>query len=273
VLCIGGRASGSDLAREISFFAKEVWLSDTTCSQVNTTQSDGCCSVTWVPKTIGVNEDGTVQFDSTSDVTTTKVKPDVIIFCSGYDYSFPFINERSNLVLRAERGERRVTPLYKQLWHAQYPNIAFIGLPHSVVPFPLMELQAEAVWEQLQLCTLPDESKRMDEAQKDSIRGGAKATGRIQDTHYLGDDQWEYCKEMAQLAGLYDNNETSEQVDAYISMNKAIYDCAGEARKDVLPGGADTYRSLIFRRDPTQKTFVVLDPSKEGVPASSTVSQ
>ena len=31
VLCVGGRASGSDLAREISAFAKKVYLSDTSC--------------------------------------------------------------------------------------------------------------------------------------------------------------------------------------------------------------------------------------------------
>ena len=37
-----------------------------------------------------------------------------------------------------------VKPLYEQLWHAQYPSLTFIGLQHSVVPFPFFELQAEA---------------------------------------------------------------------------------------------------------------------------------
>jgi hypothetical protein len=74
------------------------------------------------------------------------VKPnvDTIVFCSGYDYSFPFINDVPNLELNAIPGEHRVMLLYEQLWHARYPNLAFIGLPHSVVPFPFFELQAEA---------------------------------------------------------------------------------------------------------------------------------
>lgn len=75
VLCIGGRASGSDLAREISFHAERVYLSDTTCHDVQTLDR-----VTWVPKTIEVLKDGTVQFDEDCKV---KPKVDTIIFCSG----------------------------------------------------------------------------------------------------------------------------------------------------------------------------------------------
>jgi hypothetical protein len=126
VLCIGGRASGSDLAREISFHAKEVWLSDTACPKATPVISDDddgtgdCCPVIWVPKTVAVNSDGTIRFDTAEQEeekgsSPFNVKPDVIIFCSGYDYSFPFINDRSNLNLRVVPGERRVSPLYKQL--------------------------------------------------------------------------------------------------------------------------------------------------------------
>ncbi|KAL3936183.1 MAG: hypothetical protein SGARI_002670, partial [Bacillariaceae sp.] len=237
VLCIGGRASGSDLAREISFHAKHVYLSDTTCSEATEVVSDGsnndCNPVTWVPKTTAVNRDGSVEFANDCPLHPT---PDCIIFCSGYDYSFPFINEKSNLDLQNVPGERRVTPLYKQLWHAQYPNLAFVGLPHSVVPFPMMEFQSEAAWAQWQDCTkLPSEGERMEEAQKDAESGGAGKQGRVQDTHFLGDQQWNYCRDMARFAGLYDNKETAETIEAYIAMNKALYDYAGKARKTLLP--------------------------------------
>ena len=122
VLCVGGRASGADLAREISFYAHRVYLSDTTCTEPVTvvqegTDKNGSLSspnhVTWVPKTVAIRPDGSVQFDKNCDICPNDV--DTIIFCSGYDYSFPFINERSNLNLKAVPGERRVSPLYLQL--------------------------------------------------------------------------------------------------------------------------------------------------------------
>lgn len=105
--------------------------------------------------------------------------------------------------------------MYKQLWHARYPNLAFIGLPHSVVPFPLFELQAEAVWKQWTSSTLPDLEDRLQDAEKDANLGGAKVAGRIEDTHYLGSAQWDYCRMMAKLAGL-----DGDKVEAYISTNK-----------------------------------------------------
>jgi hypothetical protein len=126
-LCIGGRASGSDLAREISFYAKQVLVSDTTCTEPqhvvedkhndNEThphhppRSHGMV-VTVVPQTMAVRVDGSIQF--ANDCPLHPI-PDTIIFCTGYDYSFPFINDRSNIKLNAIPGERRVSPLYKQL--------------------------------------------------------------------------------------------------------------------------------------------------------------
>ncbi|KAG7361049.1 dimethylaniline monooxygenase [Nitzschia inconspicua] len=258
VLCIGGRASGSDLARELSFHAKEVFLSDTTCSEVTkVVDSDNDTQVTWVPKTVAVRKDGSVQFDNECPLHPI---PDTIIFCSGYDYSFPFLNEKSNIELQVVPGERRVSPLYKQLWHAKFPNLALVGLPHSVVPFPLMEFQSEAVWAQWQKCTLPNVEERLREARADANSGGAANKGRVVDTHFLGDAQWDYCREMARFAGLYDSKKTAESTEAYIRMNRALYDYAGQARKSVLPGGPDTYRSLIFTRDQSQTKFDVVDP-------------
>jgi hypothetical protein len=159
-------------------------------------------------------------------------------------------------------------------WHAQVPNLAFVGLPHSVVPFPLMELQAEAVWTQWQNCTLlPDAKERLRDAIDNANSSGTVELGirrRVVDTHYLGDAQWDYCREMVQLAGL-DHNTTTTCVEpaaevsteAYIRMNKALYDYVGRYRKSLLPGGPDLYRSLIFTRYPTQDKFEVMmmDPS------------
>ena len=209
VLCIGARASGSDLAREISQYAKHVYLSDSTA-----TEAKALGNLTWVPRTLAVFDQTCVRFAHNCPITPTV---DVVILCSGYDYSFPFINYESNLDLKV--GQRRVMPLYKQLWHAQCPSVAFLGLPHSVVPFPLFELQSEAVLANL----LDRESfvpleERMAAADRDAQAGGFKETGRVADTHYLGSGQWDYCRDMAKMAGLYD-----DKMENYIATNKVCF--------------------------------------------------
>jgi Flavin-binding monooxygenase-like len=240
VLCIGGRASGADIAREISCHAKHVYLSDTTCLEA---ENDG--KVTLVPKTTLVDGDGRIHFDHDCPIQPHNV--DTVILCSGYDYHFPFIDpETSNLDFLATPGERRVQPLVYQLWHATYPSLAFVGLPHSVVPFPLFEMQSEAVVAQwMKEYMLPNLDDRKKLATEDANRGGPKPNSdRVQDSHFLGDFQWGYCRQMVGLAQLSDN----DSVDEYIRTNQALYEHAGAARKAGFPGGPDDYRSIRYSR-------------------------
>lgn len=208
ILCIGGRASGADIAREMAEAgASHVYVSDAA-------KDDGKVEtlgdqLSWVPRTTGVREDGSLEFDLDCAIHP---RVDVIVFCTGYDYDFPFIDESSNLPLTS--ANRRVEPLYEQLWHAHYPNVAFVGLPHSVVPFPLFELQAEACLAQMAECTLPARSARIQHA-KNAEGGEGKQDGRIADTHYLGNMQWEYERGMAKYAGIYD-----DAMETFIATNK-----------------------------------------------------
>lgn len=218
VLCIGARASGVDIAREIGLVANKVYLSDSTSAE----RKEFDTNVVLMPRTQCVDEDGVVHFYSTTANQKEKVEDiDVIIFCSGYDYGFPFINKDSNLDLQFVAGERRVSPLYEQLWHANYPSISFIGLPHSVVPFPLFKIQANAVRKALQQHNsglheiLPSLSERLQHAEKAALNGGPDDPGRVQDTHFLGSHQWNYCRRLAKLSGFYD-----EDTENYIATNK-----------------------------------------------------
>lgn len=117
-----------------------------------------------------------------------------------------------------------------------------------------MELQAESTWAQWQphRFQLPPIEERLQQAFVDARKGGAKMNGRVQDTHYLGDAQWEYSRQLAKLAGIY-----NDEIEAYITVNKDIYDAAGHARKDLIPGGPDSYRSLIFERNQEKNAFDV----------------
>ena len=255
VLCIGGRASGADLARELSHHARHVFLSDTTCQQ-----SENKGTITLVPKTISVDADGTINFAHDCPIQPNNVN--TIIFCSGYDYQFPFINaESSNLDFSATPGERRVQPLVHQLWHATYPSVAFMGLPHSVVPFPLFELQIEAIVAQwTKEYKLPNLDKRIMLAERDASSGGPlrqHTKGRVQDSHFLGDFQWDYCRQLIQLAQLNDH----EHVLEYIRTSQEIYDHTGAARKSDFPGGPDNYRSIRYSRPNWGEWKVLADKS------------
>lgn len=132
VLCIGGRASGSDLAREISFYADHVYLSDTTCDLNEDFTPQSQDKVTWVPKTMEVMQDGSIKFDQGCSVTP---QVDTIIFCSGYDYSFPFINKDSNLDFQCVPGERRVMRKDGIIRRLQYPTNVSSHSSHSIFVF------------------------------------------------------------------------------------------------------------------------------------------
>lgn len=229
VLCIGARASGSDLAREISQHAKHVYLSDSTADSSKTLGR-----VTLVPKTVAMQDNNHVKFAKDCSLSP---QVDVVIYCSGYDYSFPFINEKSNLPLQV--GQRRVMPLYKQLWHAHYPSVAFLGLPHSVLPFPLFELQAEAALEKLVTRNLPPLQERMEAAKQDAVRGGPNETGRVEDTHYLGAAQWDYCRDLSKMASLY-----NDKMESYISTNQVRHYVV-EARACLSALGVSLTRSFL----------------------------
>mmetsp|Transcript_29942 Transcript_29942/g.33560 ORF Transcript_29942/g.33560 Transcript_29942/m.33560 type:complete len:399 (-) Transcript_29942:670-1866(-) len=258
VLCIGGRASGADLAREISHHANKVYLSDSTCPDLSEGQPFSEGNVLWVPRTTAVLPNSRISFGPTCNETP---KVDVIILCIGYDYQFPFINEHSNLDFSAIPDEKRIKPLYEQLWHARYPSLSFIGLQHSIVPFPFYELQAEAVVEQLirkhrkegqkrLSLEVPQLHERMESAENDANSGGPNEPGRIRDTHYLGQFQWDEALKYAKFAGLYDEN-----LKRYIMTNKAIYEHTGKQRKKLFPGGVDTYRYNSYVRDDENESF------------------
>ena len=275
VLCIGGRASGADLCRELVPFAEHIYLSDTSCSAA---QEFGP-KVTYVPETVAVRPDGSVEFanasnnsdndngsnsDNGNDNKKDNIHPtvDVIIYCTGYDYAFEFL--QNDLV---ETSQRRVQPLYEQLWHARYPTLAFVGLPHSVVPFPLFEAQMEAYCRQIvnfdqKTSTLPptdlllptSEADRLQAADTEARAGGPFHQRVPQDTHYLGSAQWNYCRRMGQYAFPSSSNEY-QKLDQYLATNEQIYNDAGASRKADAPGAADNYRSYCYERLDDQASF------------------
>ena len=239
ILCVGGRASGTDIARELSRVARRVYVSD---SKIENLAREGEGNVFPCPRTTGLldSDPGKILLDD----GTVLDDVDIVVLCTGYDYEFPFMGD--NVGLSNEVGERRVGPLYKQLFHARHPTLSFIGLPHSVVPFPLFEFQAEAVASaaKCDFRSLPPAREREISAAADFNAGGPSGT-RVLDTHYLSDFQWDYCREMCAMSGTL----VDDKVRKFIETNEEIYNHSSASRKGSPLGGNDAYREVKYARD------------------------
>ncbi|KAK6598469.1 thiol-specific monooxygenase [Botrytis cinerea] len=67
---------------------------------------------------------------------------DAIVYCTGYFYSYPFLNSLKPPVVTTGR---RVVGSYQHLFDIQHPTLAFTALAQKVIPFPISEVQSAAV--------------------------------------------------------------------------------------------------------------------------------
>lgn len=167
VLCVGYKSSGTDIAREVASVAKEVHVVDRRLSKA---VKEGMKEVEEIgvhlgniyrrPDVLGFfpGDDGEGKSVGFVDGSVCD-GVDVVLFCTGYCYSMPFLSggtldeemnpssSSSSLPTSDARllriKDRAVFPLYQHLFHAYFPSLVFLGLLHSVVPFPMFELQAK----------------------------------------------------------------------------------------------------------------------------------
>jgi hypothetical protein len=247
VLIVGTKSSGTDIAYEVSSVAKMVYVSDRQRSTMTSAPSNS--KIVLCPDIAHVDAAGAVAF-----IDGSKIEVDRIIWCTGYEYSYPFI-EPSPLSSMDEdtmipssisiAGGRAVLPLYKQLFYARDPTLSFIGLPYSVIPFPLMHLQA--CWIAACItgkCSLPtaDElyTSFLDDW-KERKRQQGLGLGKLRMYHYLGDYlQFDYMRFMAKQASLLD-----DRMSRYLSMVEAIY-YDNSANKPIFPGAVPDYRNRRY---------------------------
>ncbi|GMH68560.1 hypothetical protein TrRE_jg2230, partial [Triparma retinervis] len=154
-----------------------------------------------------------------------------------------------------------VGPLYKQIWHPEHPSLSFVGLPHSVVPFPLFEMQGRTIAEMaLKGWGEVGEEERVREAQND-YEGMGPNHRRVEDTHYLGDLQWDYTREIGVMGGIWGEEEERRNM-----VNEEIYKRAGMERKKGKIGGDDGYRRMDFWRDWEKHEWGIEKKGKRGKP-------
>ncbi len=180
----GTAASGLDLAYELD--AEEVhWVGPAFREKV---QLDDVR--TGYPSIDGIAGDGRLRLGDEA------IAVDTLLFCTGYHYDFPFLEQVGVSV-----DDDWVNPLYQDMIPPEFPDLGFIGLPFLIIPFPVFEIQAK--WYARQLTgefQLPA-VEAMQQAVGDRTRSLSSRGVMRRHYHRLGDQQFDYFNRLAGQCG------------------------------------------------------------------------
>lgn len=187
VIVLGAAASGIDIGIEICGTAKQVLLSHNgpripSKLPDNMTQVSGIKSFR-PPSTFVLNDNSEVEVDS-------------ILMCTGYEFSFPFLDPSCHV----QSTGKQVNPLYKHMFHTEFPTMCFIGIPFQICPFPQFNLQVQVFLKTLTGdVILPTREEMNEDTRKEKEAKRAKG---IPDRHFhkMGILQWDYNRELAAMA-------------------------------------------------------------------------
>nr|CAB3469571.1 unnamed protein product [Digitaria exilis] len=196
VVCCG--ESGLDIATELCGVAKEVHL---TANSVEEATSPAAMVTKMLANHAGDiqlrppvdrlcgggDDDGTVVFADGSSVAA-----DSVIYCTGYTYSFPFLDTGGVVAVE----DNRVGPLYEHTFPpAMAPSLSFVGVPTRI--FAPWFFEAQARWIALVLSgrkTLPPELE-MVRAVHEDYRAREAAGVPVRHTHAIpAVDDKEICE-------------------------------------------------------------------------------
>lgn len=197
VICLGAGPSGVDISLEIAEYArKPVYLSCRAVKQMPSDSATEQYGVLQVPRLVAVIGPRTVQLADGSILHDI----DVIMLCTGYRYSFPFLTEACGISVTLQG--RVVTPLYRHLIPVSRWTLPLIGIPYAVVPFPLFEFQARYVAAVFQGRVQLPEMNAMQAAILEEKQVQQSFGLLAKHFHRLGDRQWAYNRELADAVGV-----------------------------------------------------------------------
>ncbi|XP_055920260.1 senecionine N-oxygenase [Eupeodes corollae] len=189
VLVIGAGPSGMDLAHSVSLVAKTVILSHHLSETPKTKFNSNLIQK---PDVLKVTENEAVFTDNTS------IPISVILYCTGYKYSFPFLSSDCGIYIE----ENCIKPLYKHVLNIHYPSMAFIGIPFYVCASQMMDLQAR--FAMAFFCNkkpIPSQKEMLADTEEEMQKRWKMGYKKHQ-AHMMGPIQYEYYTDLANTAGV-----------------------------------------------------------------------
>ena len=144
VVVVGCGASGKDIALDLGRVAREVHLAASSEAEAATPAMSRMLAnhgdvLRLHPRIRQLHADGRVEFADGSSVVA-----DTVIYCTGYTYSFPFLDTGGAVTVGD--GDCVVGPLFEHVFPPSLaPSLSFVGVPRKV-PVPwFFEVQARWV--------------------------------------------------------------------------------------------------------------------------------
>lgn len=212
VVVLGAGLSGLDIAIELSSVNAKVVLSH----GLKSLKSPLPPGMQQMPPVSKVLDDGTLEFQDGKHV-----RPDVFLFCTGYNFTFPFLDKQVGLKVK----DHMVSPLYKFLMPPAFPSLFIVGICRAICPFPHFHIQTQFIMSVLD-GTFPLPSQEEMEKDIEHDEAARRARG-IATRHILKIDseQWAYNDELARLGGfkplppywsnLYESNKVFRSQDMF----------------------------------------------------------
>ncbi|CAH0050835.1 unnamed protein product [Clonostachys solani] len=134
VIVVGNSASGIDLSAQIQTVSKlPVIISERSPQVTGGDEQSGWSKQ--VPEIAELTPEGRrVRFANGH----VEEDVDVVVFCTGYHYSFPFLRGLSPPIVTDGSYARN---LYQHLVYINEPTLAIVGIPQRIIPFPFTETQ------------------------------------------------------------------------------------------------------------------------------------
>lgn len=187
VAFLGAHASGMDIAIETAETAKQVYLCTRYPEKIKSSLPS---NLKFVPAFESMWKGGICLPDG------EQLPVDTVIFCTGYNFNFPFLSPKVNV----DVNSFRVNPLYKHVVSIHHPTLSFLGLCSLVCPFPQFDIQATFVSRILGgTLTLPTGDEMLqDEARELKFRMDELGWPE-RHAHRMNNLQWAYNDELAEL--------------------------------------------------------------------------
>ncbi|EFA07119.2 Senecionine N-oxygenase-like Protein [Tribolium castaneum] len=208
VLILGSGPSGLEISQQISNVATKVFISHRSKDALPV--SDALyqkCLVKEFVENRAIFEDGTSE------------EIDDVVFCTGYNYNFPFLSKRCGVKIT----NNYVHPLYKQIISIENPTLAFIGIPFKACPCPLFDIQVRFVLASLTgHFKLPKKDVMLKELVEEEKRKPGPPSSQY---HQLGGAQGSYFDNLAETAKIRKIPPVIQKLYLRVISNRNLNDC------------------------------------------------